>query len=180
VGHSSDDLKSGHSLENGIKKPRKRTIKGSNSNFISPLRDEEGVIQLDPQKIKDLWEEHYRGLATDPTGNSQRSGRWRALGMEMVTKLSGLNGRITLEELYSTIKVMKSGKAPGEDGLPTERYKACLPDPTPRGGGGSHEAHGRGDTRFDVRHMEAKANPSGMAERSHMLHPKERRPDRER
>ena len=26
----------------------KRTIEGSNSNFVSPLKDEEAVIQLDP------------------------------------------------------------------------------------------------------------------------------------
>jgi hypothetical protein len=35
--------------------------------------------------------------------------------METAPKLRGLNRPIPLGELYATIKVMKSGKAPGED-----------------------------------------------------------------
>jgi exonuclease III len=151
----------------------RRTFEGSDPNFVSPLKDGEGVIQLDPQKIKDLWDEHYRGLASDVTGHSRSDKRCRGLGMEMADPMPGLNGRITLKELYTTIRVMKPSKAPGEDGPPAEWYKACPPDPVPEG------REQQGDSWRDVRHMEAEASPEGPAGRSHPLDPKERGPDRE-
>ena len=94
-----------------------------------PVKDPvTGVLQTDSEGIAEAWAKHYANLARDVTGHSRDASHWRRIwGMRRGRRqpLDGLDGDITGEELERALCRMRTGKAPGIDGVPADVLKLC-------------------------------------------------------
>ncbi|KAJ6637420.1 hypothetical protein Bhyg_10150 [Pseudolycoriella hygida] len=88
---------------------------------IFKLKDKDGVMQTDRQKIlnvvKEFYEQLYKSVKQKPSGNSNCHGPViMNVGSEDIPE-------ITVEEARAALIEMKNNKAPGEDELPIEAVK---------------------------------------------------------
>jgi hypothetical protein len=75
----------------------------------------------------DVWRAHFGGLATDITGNSQDPGKWQTIaGDETLPALAGLDADLTMANVWKALQGMKTHRAPGGDGIPTDFYRSAL------------------------------------------------------
>lgn len=101
--------------------------KKSGTAGIQPVYDTNGRLLTALADIHRAWGEHYGRLAADETGHSQDEEHWSFLDPQPQTApLNGLNQDFTQEEVWSALTKMKSHRAPGGDGVPTELLKGCL------------------------------------------------------
>lgn len=99
------------------------------SDTLNPVCDSNGVLQLEGNKIREVWKNHFGKLASDPTGNSQNKAHWeRTLpAPEILPPTIGkLNGDLTRRELVTTLRQMKRCKAPGPDAIPMDFIRLFL------------------------------------------------------
>ena len=89
-----------------------------------------GELVTDAEEIGRLWAKHYGDLAKDVTGHSRNPDHWEEMAMndqfETLSPLPGLNNLISWRELRTVLMSMKTGKAPGEDGVPLEILRCAL------------------------------------------------------
>lgn len=85
---------------------------------LQPIRDAEGNLLLDPEKIAGEWMTHYGKLAKDVTGHSRDPEHWRSLlrGPRMEA-LDGINEVPSWGEVNACILGMNKNKAAGLSGL---------------------------------------------------------------
>jgi exonuclease III len=95
---------------------------------VIPIRDSEGNLMLEPEKIKAAWAAHFGALCADSEGISRDAGHWAGLVDEDVEELEGINQPVTWPEVAETIKALKNGKASGVSGIPAEWFKLTLED----------------------------------------------------
>jgi exonuclease III len=102
----------------------------TNSDVLQPMRDTNGVLQTNGDEIREIWREHYMGLAADNTGHSQNADYWiPKIPDRNKPTLEGLNGDITSAEVIATLKELKKGKAPGPNQIPVEFLQLfAIPD----------------------------------------------------
>jgi hypothetical protein len=94
---------------------------------IQPVRDRDGVLQTTLPKQLEVWRTHFGDLAKDQTGHSQDPDHWKALAEdESLPALTGLDGDFTREDIWKALGGMKTHRAPGGDGIPTDFYRAAL------------------------------------------------------
>jgi exonuclease III len=101
----------------------------SHTLSLQPVRDKNGILQLDPDNISKAWVSHYSTLAKDVTGHSKDSTFWESPRDNEAEVISGLNDPITWNEANQALLTIKGGKAPGMDGLPPEWFKAMAESP---------------------------------------------------
>lgn len=102
-------------------KVRKEKVK----SWITTLKDEKGE-QQSQETVKKIIEDFYRNLyrKKDIQGRMQMQylKKYNRIRWDEEQKKT-LNELIAIYEIIEAIKIQKSGKAPGPDGIPAEYYK---------------------------------------------------------
>jgi hypothetical protein len=94
---------------------------------IQPVRDRAGVLQTTLPEQLEVWRTHFGDLASDVTGNSQDPGRWQTIAQDTtLCALDGLDDDFTLADVWKALQGMKTHRAPGGDGIPTDFYRSAL------------------------------------------------------
>ena len=96
-----------------------RKLYGPSSKGARPISGKDGTVYKDKDKIKERWSEHFSELLnqdTDVIANITDE-------LPKAATQFHLGNLPTREELIKAIKMMKSGKAAGPDGIPVEVYK---------------------------------------------------------
>lgn len=97
------------------------------SDTLNPVRDSDGVLQLDGPEIREVWRSHFGKLASDITGHSQDRDYWeRTLPGILAPTITSLNCDLSRSELVTTLRRMKRNKAPGPDGIPVDFIRLFL------------------------------------------------------
>jgi len=97
-----------------------KQIYGPQSRGTTPLLDQEGTTLIkEPSGITARWAEHFNQLL-----NRQSTISEDALAeIPQSPTIAALEDKPSVEETLKAIKQISSGKAPGEDGIPSEVYK---------------------------------------------------------
>ena len=108
----------------GLKKISKPSYSLSQSS--SYIKDKNGNFLVSQEEQLNRFAEHYRDLASDVTNHSLDEDYWNKTLDNLPTSSEpwNINQPISMEEIESTILLMKNNKAPGPDGIPAEFYKA--------------------------------------------------------
>jgi hypothetical protein len=94
---------------------------------IQPVRGRDGELKTTLPEQLEVWRTHFGDLATDTTGNSQDPGKWRAVAEdETLPALRGLDADFDMDDVWKALRCMKTHRAPGGDGIPTDFYRAAL------------------------------------------------------
>ena len=96
-----------------------KSVTGPIKNNISPIRDRDGTLLKDSEKILKRWAEYYSELlnSSHPVDES---------AVEELPELPPvleLDDLPTLQEVKTAVESLKCGKAPGPDGIPAEVFK---------------------------------------------------------
>ena len=106
------DTAEGNKIIYKLAKTRNRRTKDTCDNIF--INDKEGKIQIDTTKIIGVWKEHYVELLN--VANPIKD-------LEECEKTCSPIPNITLEEVGTQLKKMKTGKACGPDQIPLEVWK---------------------------------------------------------
>jgi hypothetical protein len=99
---------------------------------IQPVLDINGRLLTALADIHQAWGEHFGRLVADSTGNSQDTEHWRHLDPHpQGPHWASLDESLTREDLWTALKKMRSYRALGGDGIPTELLRGCLKEETP-------------------------------------------------
>jgi exonuclease III len=95
---------------------------------ISPVKDKEGVVQFRPEKILEVFKEHYEDLLTyDPDELSHDWTHWDEFYLgDPLPLLGDLNDGLLWPEVLVTIRGINRNTAPGEDGVHINVLKAMV------------------------------------------------------
>jgi hypothetical protein len=94
---------------------------------IQPIKNSEGVLVVTLPEILEAWRCHFKKLASDLTGNSGSPAKWAPIAADVsLESLPGLDGSMSQDDLWNCIGRMKQHSAPGDDGIPSDFYRACL------------------------------------------------------
>eukprot|EP00842_Homolaphlyctis_polyrhiza_P002823 jgi/Hompol1/3541/HPOL_006596-RA len=107
------------------------------NTIVAPVRNNDGIVEYEPDRICETWRRHYAGLAADVTGNSRNREHW------FETLDDPRNGRAPLDpaitapadadiswnEILSALKCMHPRKAPGSDQIPVSFLRALTANP---------------------------------------------------
>lgn len=108
---SNGDLRT---MYDGIRKST-----GPVSSKSAPLKSKEGTIIIEKDKQMDRWVEHYLDLYSTTNSVSENA----VNNIPSLPEMMELDTEPSIEELKEAIKALKSGKAPGSDGIPPELIK---------------------------------------------------------
>ncbi|OIR58116.1 MAG: uncharacterized protein A8A55_1106, partial [Amphiamblys sp. WSBS2006] len=93
----------------------------------NPVRDKEGVLQVDPEAIAKAWGDHYQVIHKDKSGNSRNSKVWKAkLTRRNNPDTTDLDRELRIEEIDAVLFEIKTGTAAGPDGIIPEVLKAAM------------------------------------------------------
>ena len=106
-----------------------KEVYGPTAPARSPLRSADGECLLtDDGAVMDRWREHFQELLNRPSSADP----------DVVTKIPqrpvvhAMDNPPTVDEIRKAIAHLRSGKAPGQDGIPPEIYKVAETTITPR------------------------------------------------
>lgn len=96
------------------------------ASMTQPVRDSAGKLRVIPSEIREVWAQHYRELSKAAGG--RRGKQWWAEHhpLPRKTKLPGLDGPITWQEMVQALRATPDGTAPGDDGIPSSVLRAAL------------------------------------------------------
>jgi len=103
------------------------------SKALVAIKDKNRKTLISQDDQLNRFAEHYKKLASDATSHSLDENYWKnVLGSSQISAETwDINHPITMLEIESTIKDMKSNKAPGPDEIPTEFFKAFFKNDVP-------------------------------------------------
>ena len=94
---------------------------------IQPVRGQDGELKTTLPEQLEVWRTHFGNLATDITGNSQDPSRWQAIAEDTsLPALPNLDDDFRMEDVWKALQGMKTHRAPGFDGIPTDFYRSAL------------------------------------------------------
>ena len=97
------------------------------SGGIQPIKNSEGELVVTLPEILEAWRHHYKKLATDVSGNSGDPTKWNPIAEDdSLNALPNIDQDIQQEDLWRTVRRMKQYTAPGDDGIPTDFFRAIL------------------------------------------------------
>ena len=105
-----------------------KEVYGPTAPARSPLRSADGCLLTDDGAVMDRWREHFQELFNRPS----------LADPDVVTRIpqhpvvNEMDDPPTVDEIRKAITHLRSGKAPGQDGIPPEIYKVAEPTITPR------------------------------------------------
>ena len=106
----------------------KRNLKSA-AGGIQPIMNAAGDLVVTLPEILEAWHAHFKRLATDISGNSGDPTKWQPIAeAETLPNLPGLDGTMSQEDLWLCVKRTKQHSAPGDDGIPSDFYRACWED----------------------------------------------------
>ncbi|KAJ8346851.1 hypothetical protein SKAU_G00282520 [Synaphobranchus kaupii] len=109
------DRNDSHGLFSGLK-----AIYGPRSNAVAPVKSADGsMLYTDVKDITERWGEHFCNLLNQQGSADQIA--CENLSSRPVRE--ELHGPITMAELNKALKDTRSGKAPGQDGIPSDVLK---------------------------------------------------------
>jgi exonuclease III len=116
---SNDDTRRAHTFINSVVTGKRRGLRHS------PIRNEEGVLEMDHERILETWARCFARLAAMPRGVISDAAHWEKLipntnDGSWKEELPNINATITWKELQECMASMGRDKAPGESGIPTE------------------------------------------------------------
>jgi exonuclease III len=101
----------------------------SSASSIQPIKTEDGDLVVTLPEILEVWRAHFKRLATDVSGNGQDPTKWRSIADdESLDPLPAIDGDMTQGDLWMCVNRMKAHSAPGDDGIPSDFYKAIMED----------------------------------------------------
>lgn len=99
------------------------------SRTVPAVRDSDGQLHSEPNKVLALFEAHFRSISAAAPGAARRSEEQWAAAVPL-TQLSELeesiNAPITWKEVVYAVRETAVGKAAGPDGLPPEALRALI------------------------------------------------------
>jgi len=102
-----------------------RQIAGKSTLVEKPVKDEDGRDITDESQQLEQWTKHFRQVLTVPLSNSSSLTESEEPELNIPQGENLIDDtKPSLEEVRSAIKNIKSGKAPGPDGLYIELFKA--------------------------------------------------------
>lgn len=102
-----------------------RQIAGRSSYVEKPVKDGSGRDVTDENLQLEQWTEHFRTVLTVPSSIPSNSTQEEFFKVSVPTPIEAINSECpNLDEVRSAIKNLKSGKAPGPDGIYIELFKA--------------------------------------------------------
>ncbi|VBB34653.1 unnamed protein product [Acanthocheilonema viteae] len=90
---------------------------------LGPLKDKNGVLQVTPEKIAEVWREHYRNLFEDSTGHSKNKEYWSKFPIHIRSTVELSNIPFSWSEIVLAVRSLSTNKAAGPDGIPAEFFK---------------------------------------------------------
>ena len=104
----------------------------SHSNSSPAIQDKNGKYLFSPMDKVTRWGEYYKELASDPFQHSMDTLYWEnKFGINNNNDIIWpINDVPLFDEIRTTILDMNNNKAPGNDGIPVEVYKAFFADAT--------------------------------------------------
>jgi len=100
-----------------------KSVLGPSPRLTAPLQDSDGNILLEKTEQLRRWVDHYSTLYSNPVPFDDSV----LDSIEQLPELTSLDSQPTLQEVERALKDMKSGKAPGSDGIPPELLKLDVP-----------------------------------------------------
>ncbi|KAI5068535.1 hypothetical protein GOP47_0016880, partial [Adiantum capillus-veneris] len=64
-----------------------------------PLRDQNGELQADEEKIRDIWKDHASRVFADPSGHSKDPEHWHNHAVRLWPRTEGINDSISWTEV---------------------------------------------------------------------------------
>ena len=95
---------------------------------VQPVLGPDGRLLTALTDIHQAWGAHYASLAADETGHSQEAQYWEKFDPHPQANegIRSLDEPFTTSDIWTALRKMKSHRAPGGDGIPTELLQACL------------------------------------------------------
>ena len=95
------------------------------------IHNKDGVLVSSTKEVLDVWHDHYKNLASDPTATSISSNTWtnppqNEFLVEFRDNEWDINQDISADEIRSAISSTPNFKASGPDDIPIEFYKALI------------------------------------------------------
>jgi len=113
----------------------KTTAKVGKSFSASPhsIQNKDGLLVSSTKEVLDVWHDHYKTLASDPTGTSLSVDYWNNLPtneflLDFRDNEWDINQDISADEIRSAISSTPNFKASGPDDIPIEFFKALISD----------------------------------------------------
>ena len=111
----------------------KTTAKVGKSFSASPhsIQNKDGLLVSSTKEVLDVWHDHYKTLASDPTGTSLSVDYWNNLPtneflLDFRDNEWDINQDISADEIRSAISSTPNFKASGPDDIPIEFFKALI------------------------------------------------------
>ncbi|GAA0158164.1 hypothetical protein LIER_15261 [Lithospermum erythrorhizon] len=94
-------------------------------NRITTMKNDEGLLVEEYDKVNDIIVEFYKNLFSPPEDSPHIEAEIEKLNVKRIYEADALiiNNSVTVKEIENTMMSMKRGKAPGPDGFTTEIYK---------------------------------------------------------
>ena len=97
------------------------------------ILNKDGVLVSSTKEVLDVWHDHYKNLASDPSGTSISSNTWinppqNEFLVEYRDIEWDINQDISADEIRSAISSTPNFKASGPDDIPIEFFKALISD----------------------------------------------------
>lgn len=96
---------------------------------VHPIADDNGQLHYDPDKIAELWAQHYERLFSGTEENNRGIEYWDTTGGLPCSSALDINQDLTWREVQDILRSLKNYKAPGMSGLPAEWFKLLLDEP---------------------------------------------------
>ena len=120
-----NNLQKGWSIVKGlIGKSRKSIVRTLN------LKNKEGEIEMEPEKIEELWRDHFSKLASPNDPNEKSVEYWNQKTGSVKSQSDEVPERISFAELKRTLGGLGNNKAPGIDGIPNPFLKILASENT--------------------------------------------------
>lgn len=107
------------------------TGKFKNSMSTGPVLDKNNQLVIDNDSKLKVWEDHFKNLAQDSTGNSKSTEKWEPMLDNDVNTFPECDDSIRWNDVTDALKNIPNNKAPGLDGIPNEIWKTVSAEVNP-------------------------------------------------
>ncbi|OLY79708.1 LINE-1 reverse transcriptase-like protein [Smittium mucronatum] len=107
------------------------TGKFKSNTSAGPVLDIHKNLIVDSESRLKVWENHFKNLATDTTGNSRTADKWEPMLDYDIESFPECDEPIKWSEITTALKEIPNNKASGTDGIPNEVWKLIKSEISP-------------------------------------------------